>query len=48
MMFIQTWNVNEVVDIKIDKRNWIRMQNVDEVKKLKILILKNECLKEQS
>ena len=24
------------------------MQNVDEVKKLKVLILKNECLKEQS
>ena len=24
------------------------MQNSDEIKKLKILILKNECLKEQS
>ena len=24
------------------------MQNVDEIKKLKTLILKNECLKEQS
>ena len=48
MTFIQVWNVNEVVDIKVDKRNWIKMQNVDEIKELKILILKDECLKEQS
>ena len=34
--------------MKVDKRSWIKMQNVDEVKKLKVLILKGECLKEQS
>ena len=34
--------------MKVDKRNWIKMQNVDEIKKLKTLILKDECLKEQS
>ena len=34
--------------MKIDKRNWIKMQNIDEVKKLKALILKDECLKKQS
>ena len=48
MTFIQIWDVNEVVDIKVDKRNWIKMQNIDEVKELKALILKDECLKEQS
>ena len=30
------------------QRSWIRMQNVDKVKELKALILKDECLKEQS
>ena len=34
--------------MKIDKRNWMKMQNVDEIKELKALILKGECLKEQS
>ena len=34
--------------MKVDKRSWIRMQNVDEIKELKILILKDECLKKQS
>ena len=34
--------------MKVDKRNWIKMQSVDEVKKLKVLILKDECLKKQS
>ena len=34
--------------MKIDKRNWIKMQNIDEVKKLKTLILKDECLKKQN
>ena len=34
--------------MKVDKRNWIKMQNVDEVKNLKTLILKDEYLKEQS
>ena len=48
MTFIQAWNVNDVIDIKVHKRNWIKMQNVDEIKKLKALILKDECLKEQS
>ena len=34
--------------MKVDKQNWIKMQNVDEIKKLKALILKNKCLKEQN
>ena len=34
--------------MKVDKRSWIKMQNVDEIKKLKVLILKSECLKEQN
>ena len=34
--------------MKIDKWNWIKMQNVDEIKKLKTLILKDKCLKKQN
>ena len=34
--------------MKIDKRNWIKMQNIDEIKELKALILKSKYLKEQS
>ena len=34
--------------MKVDKQSWVRMQNVDEVEKLKALILKGEYLKEQS
>ena len=34
--------------MKVDKRNWIKMQNIDEVKKFETLILKDECLKEQN
>ena len=34
--------------MKVDKRSWVKMQNVDEIKELKVLILKGECLKEQS
>ena len=48
MTFIQAWNVNAIVNMKVEKRNWIKMQNVDEVKELKALILKGECLKEQN
>ena len=45
MTFIQTWDINEIVDMKVDKRSWVKMQNVDEIKELKALILKSECLK---
>ena len=34
--------------MKIDKRSWVKMQNVDEIKKLKTLILKGKCLKKQN
>ena len=48
MMFIQVWDLNEIVDMKVNKRNWLKMQDIDKIKKLKTLILKNKCLKEQS
>ena len=32
--------------MKVDKRSWVKMQSVDEVKELKTLILKDECLKD--
>ena len=34
--------------MKVDKSRWIKMQNVNKVKKLKVLILKDECLKDQN